>query len=206
MGRTKLFSDEDVINNVADVFAAHGYGGTSIAMLTEATGLGKQSLYNSFGDKQHLYLKAVDCTTARYGEVIALMETAPNGMAAIALFFDQLIDACSSKNAAEHSCIVSSGLLEGIADDAISANLCSKWDASQNMLVQAIKRGQADGSIQNTDAPADLADFLMTIVSGLRVSSRALSQTHQTHPTQQSRQTQRLRKTVKRTLSILSKN
>lgn len=191
MGRTKLFSDDEVINNVADVFATHGYGGTSISMLTDATGLGKQSLYNTFGDKQSLYLKAVDCATARYSEVSQLMDAAQSGMAAIQIFFGTLIKACTSNNPAEHSCIVSAGLLEAIDDDSINGTLCVKWNISHAMMVSAIKRGQADGSIHKNGSPSELADFLMTVVSGLRVSSRAV------------RQAARLRKTVNRALALL---
>jgi TetR/AcrR family transcriptional regulator, transcriptional repressor for nem operon len=191
MGRTKLFSDDEVINNVADVFATHGYGGTSIAMLTDATGLGKQSLYNSFGDKQSLYLKAVNCATARYGEVSTLMDAAPSGMAAIQIFFENLVKACMSNDPAEHSCIVSSGLLEAIDDSAINSILSAKWNASHAMIVAAIKRGQTDGSINKNGSPVELADFLMTVVCGMRVSSRAV------------KQASRLRKTVKRALALL---
>jgi TetR/AcrR family transcriptional regulator, transcriptional repressor for nem operon len=191
MGRTKLFTDEEVMDSVADVFAAHGYGGTSISMLTDATGLGKQSLYNSFGDKQSLYLKAIDCATARYARVTGAMNGAPNGFAAIQRFFDALVQACASADPAEHSCIVSAGLLEGINDGAINKTLCSKWAASHAMLLAAIKRGQADGSITAKDSAAELADYLMTLASGLRITRRAVHQLP------------RLRKTVQRGLAIL---
>jgi TetR/AcrR family transcriptional regulator, transcriptional repressor for nem operon len=191
MARTKLFSDDDVINNVADVFATHGYGGTSISMLIDATGLGKQSLYNSFGDKQSLYLKAINCTTARYGEISALMDAAPSGMAAIEIFFESLVKACMSNDPVEHSCIVSSGLLEAINDDVINNILCSKWRNSHAMIERTIKRGQADGSIHKNDSPAELADFLIAVVSGIRVSSRVVTQAS------------RLRKTVNHALALL---
>jgi TetR/AcrR family transcriptional regulator, transcriptional repressor for nem operon len=194
MGRTKLFTDQEVMDSVADVFATHGYGGTSISMLTDATGLGKQSLYNSFGDKQSLYLKAIDCSAARYARVTRAMDGAPNGFAAIQRFFDSLLQACASADPAEHSCIVSAGLLEGIDDDAINQTLCSKWAASHNMLLAAIKRGQADGSITAKDPPTELADYLMTLTSGLRVTRRAVHQLA------------RLRKTVQRGLAILSES
>jgi TetR/AcrR family transcriptional regulator, transcriptional repressor for nem operon len=191
MGRTKLFTDEEVMDSVADVFAAHGYGGTSISMLTDATGLGKQSLYNSFGDKQSLYLKAVDCATSRYARVNSAMAGAPNGFAAIQRFFYSILQACASADPAENSCIVSAGLLESIDDAAINQTLCSKWAASHAMLLAAIKRGQADGSITAKDSPAELADYLMTLVSGLRITRRAVHQLP------------RLRKTVQRGLAIL---
>ncbi|MBC7940790.1 MAG: helix-turn-helix transcriptional regulator, partial [Chitinophagaceae bacterium] len=76
MGRQRLFSDDEVIEGVADLFAARGFKGTSVQMLADACGLGKQSLYNSFGDKQTLYLKALDCASARFGAVVDEMARA----------------------------------------------------------------------------------------------------------------------------------
>ena len=45
---------ETVIAQLAEVFRAHGYEGTSLTLITQATGLGKGSLYNLFprGKKQ----------------------------------------------------------------------------------------------------------------------------------------------------------
>jgi len=39
---------ETVIAQLAEVFRAHGYEGTSLTLITQATGLGKGSLYNLF--------------------------------------------------------------------------------------------------------------------------------------------------------------
>lgn len=39
---------EHVIAQLAEVFRAHGYEGTSLTLITQATGLGKGSLYNLF--------------------------------------------------------------------------------------------------------------------------------------------------------------
>lgn len=49
-GRTKTKDDTraGVIAQLAEVFRAHGYEGTSLTLITEATGLGKGSLYNLF--------------------------------------------------------------------------------------------------------------------------------------------------------------
>jgi TetR/AcrR family transcriptional regulator, transcriptional repressor for nem operon len=191
MGRTKLFTDEEAISSIADVFTAHGYGATSIAMLTDATGLGKQSLYNSLGDKQTLYLKSVDHVTARYGEIVNQMDAAPSGFAAIELFFERIVMVCASNDPIENACIICSGLLEGIDDVVINGTLCTKWGMTHAVLVTAIKRGQADGSIVAAESATELADFLMATMSGLRVVSRAI------------RQPARLRKTVTRALNML---
>jgi TetR/AcrR family transcriptional repressor of nem operon len=173
MAREKQFNDADVLESAADVFASHGYQGTSLAMLLEATGLGKQSLYNAFGDKRELYLKAVECAAARYAAVSGAMDRAADGRAAVAEFFAHVLGSCASADPGRQSCIVSAGLLEGVDDEAIALRLRGKWLDTHELLRAAIERGQKDGSIANPEASAALADLLVSVMGGLRVSARA---------------------------------
>ncbi len=173
MSRSKSFSPAVTLQQVADVFVERGYDGTSLAQIEAASGLGKQSLYNTFGDKKAMYLAAVECATARWAGVQALMQSAPNGRQALQRFFDALSQDCASGDAQRHSCIVSAGLLEGIDDEDIQQRLRSKWQGTHALLKSAVSRGQADGSVANTSRPQDLADHLMTAMSGLRVMARA---------------------------------
>lgn len=46
--KTKDAARSEVVAQLAEVFRAHGYEGTSLSLITEATGLGKGSLYNLF--------------------------------------------------------------------------------------------------------------------------------------------------------------
>jgi len=48
-----------VINAIKQVFWEKGYEGTSYADLMAASGLHKGSLYQAFGDKRALYLRAL---------------------------------------------------------------------------------------------------------------------------------------------------
>jgi TetR/AcrR family transcriptional regulator, transcriptional repressor for nem operon len=173
MSREKQFSEAEVLESVADLFASHGYQGTSLSRLLDATGLGKQSLYNSFGDKRALYLKSVECSAARYRAVEARMQTATTGRAALALFFDHVTGKCDSIDPADKSCIVAAGLLEGVEDPLIVQTLRAKWAGSHEMLRAAIERGQKDGSIRNRAPSAALADLLLAVTAGLRVNARA---------------------------------
>ncbi len=172
MSRSKSFSPTATLQQVADVFVERGYDGTSLTQLEEASGLGKQSLYNAFGDKKAMYLAAVECATSRWAGVQVLMQSAPDGRQALQRFFDALSQDCASGDAQRHSCIVSAGLLEGIDDDDIQQRLQSKWQGTHALLKSAVSRGQADGSVANSSRPQDLADHLMTAMSGLRVMAR----------------------------------
>lgn len=172
MPRERSFSEPEVVDRMADLFSAHGYGGTSMAMLQEATGLGKQSLYNAFGDKAALYRQAVDRAVERFAGVQPLMRAAPDGRSALRCFFDQLSQNCRSGDPAHSRCIVTQGLLEDLGDAAMHALLEHKWLATHEMLRDQVERGQRDGSIASPLPSAQLADQLMLAASGLRVMAR----------------------------------
>jgi TetR/AcrR family transcriptional regulator, transcriptional repressor for nem operon len=172
VSRSKSFSPAATLQLLADVFVERGYEAASLTQLEAASGLGKQSLYNTFGDKKAMYLSAVDCATARWASVQALMHSASDGRQALQRFFDHLTQDCASGDAQRQSCIVSAGLLEGIDDADIHQRLLSKWQATQTLLKAAVVRGQSDGSVVNTARAPDLADHLMTAMSGLRVMAR----------------------------------
>lgn len=64
MARPKEFDRDTALLRAIGIFSQHGYEGTSTAALVEAMGIGRQSLYATFGDKWTLYLEAVARYTA----------------------------------------------------------------------------------------------------------------------------------------------
>lgn len=56
MSRTTDFDKEEIISKAMHVFWTKGYEGTSLKDLTQATGLLKGSLYNTFKSKENLFL------------------------------------------------------------------------------------------------------------------------------------------------------
>jgi TetR/AcrR family transcriptional regulator, transcriptional repressor for nem operon len=173
MVRPRDFETDVVLRQMADTFAAHGYEGTSMAVLCQATGLGKQSLYNSFGDKEALYCKAIDASAERFGERLIAIQHAATGRQAVEIFFAILLGLCASHHPSENNCIVSAGLLEGIDRQQVNDKLIDQWKSSRLFLKQTVIRGQRDGSIRTDIAAEQLADLLMSLMSGLRVSARA---------------------------------
>src|SRR5215470_16292544 len=60
MARPRKFDESRVMQSVRDRFWLTGYAGTSLDDLTEATGLGRGSLYFAFGNKHALFLRTLD--------------------------------------------------------------------------------------------------------------------------------------------------
>ena len=63
-GRRKEFSPDEVLSDAMRLFWSEGYAGTNFDRLIQETGVGRQSLYDTFGDKDELYHLALE----RYGE------------------------------------------------------------------------------------------------------------------------------------------
>src|SRR6266436_309487 len=59
MARPKEFEREMALQGAIGVFSQHGYKGTSTDVLTQAMGINRQSMYDTFGDKWRLYLEAL---------------------------------------------------------------------------------------------------------------------------------------------------
>ena len=69
MARPRAFDEDQVLDAAIDVFREHGFEGTSAEMLVRALRIGRQSLYDTFGDKWRLYLSSVRRYTAAEAHV-----------------------------------------------------------------------------------------------------------------------------------------
>ena len=59
MARSKEFDEERALAAAVDAFWRQGYENTSLEALMREMGIARQSLYDTFGDKRALYLKAM---------------------------------------------------------------------------------------------------------------------------------------------------
>jgi len=60
MARAKEFDREKVLERAMHVFWARGYEATSLPELLDAMQIGRQSMYDTFGDKRALFIAALD--------------------------------------------------------------------------------------------------------------------------------------------------
>ena len=58
--RPRSFDEAVALGRAKDLFWALGYEATSMQNLVDHMGIGRQSLYNTYGDKHHLYLRALE--------------------------------------------------------------------------------------------------------------------------------------------------
>jgi AcrR family transcriptional regulator len=100
MSRPKEFDETSVLDRAMELFWDQGYQATSLADLELHLGIGRQSIYDTYGNKLGLYHKALD----RYSRVPVthlLGRLEAGGAQAIRSFFERLIayQSCPSPQA-----------------------------------------------------------------------------------------------------------
>src|ERR1700730_8237775 len=84
MARPREFDRDLALRRAMSVFWEHGYEATSTADLLRAMGIGRQSMYDAFGDKHRLYLEALQLYETEAGAALFERVTrAPSPFAAI---------------------------------------------------------------------------------------------------------------------------
>lgn len=172
MNRKIEFEPELCLDKAVEVFTRNGYSGTSLSMLTEALDIGRQSLYNAFGDKKTLLTAAIGRAAETFSGGLALNNPRLNGKQAIEGFFAAVLAECS--NPLHPGCLISNLLLEkGLSDEEIREQVQARWLGTRLAIKKACQRGLKDGSVTSSISADIMADALMVLMSGLRVSARA---------------------------------
>lgn len=172
MARAKEFDQQAALQAAIVTFAEHGFEGTSTDQLLHAMNIGRQSMYDTFGDKRQLYLTAL----RRYGAdslqaMLALLEAASTPLAGIEAV---LLDfARNSRRLGSASCLGVSSVCEfGSADPEVAA---INGDAAK-LLERAFERQVAAAIAAKEIAPEltprEVARYLSSTLCGLKVAAQ----------------------------------
>jgi TetR/AcrR family transcriptional regulator, transcriptional repressor for nem operon len=137
MARPKSFDEEAVLDQAVQLFWERGYEGTSLADLETHLGLGRQSLYNSFGDKHALFLKALDRYRRDMGSAaMAHLDGPDAGLEAIRGFFRWSVASLTSPDA-RHGCLVTNTISDRGSQDPDAMLRCTQ---SRDALERGFRR------------------------------------------------------------------
>lgn len=173
MARTKEFDPDVALDRAMELFWQNGYEATSMADLTERLGIGRASLYATFGDKRRLYLKAVQRYLEREPSPVELLSqpgpALPAVRALVELYVQESLDDEQRKG-----CLVVNSATELLPRDRPVARLVeSSWDGLEVALTSALTRARAQGELPTGRDPRALARFLLVFLQGVRVMGKS---------------------------------
>lgn len=172
MARPKEFDREEVLRKAIPVFTENGFAGTSTEDLVRAMGIGRQSLYDTFGDKRRLYVEALRAyNTDSIGNILKRLRSEPDALAAIERLLMGFADEKPTKRLM--GCFGVNAICElGVEDADVRAASETSAAVLERSLADLVDEGKAKGSIKKAINSRAAARFLATTLSGMKVQAK----------------------------------
>ena len=174
MPRAKEFDEAEVLDQALELFRARGFKHTSFSDLVDELGVSRQSLYDTYGDKQALYHAALKRYLASGIDNIRrkLDDDAPVRPLLSGLFSGMIDGQCANGSP---GCLMVNSMVELSPHDAdIRALAQEHAHAIEGLFASRLSAAQRKGDLAKSKDPVALARFLYHTMLGLAVASRAL--------------------------------
>ena len=172
-GRPRTFDRERALEAAMLVFWRHGYEATSLQDLTTAMQIAPPSLYAAFGDKEQLFLAAVERYRALPGGTgECVLQTTVNGREAIAQMLQATARELTNASHPAGCMLILAALSCSAAAARVQAALASYRRASETAIADRLVRARNDGELPADCDIAGLASFYMTVFEGMSIQAR----------------------------------
>jgi TetR/AcrR family transcriptional repressor of nem operon len=161
----KQFSTEEALRLATDFFRRNGYAGSSMDDLVRHTGVGRGSLYATFGNKEQLFLSTLDQYCRTMMARLQIDEAQPPRQA-MGKFLADLLDAIQSWGPG--GCLVTNTCAEYLtvptsAQERINAALAEQED----QLLRYFRRAARRGELPPGRSPQHLAALFVAVRQSL---------------------------------------
>ncbi len=174
MGRPRTFDDETALDAAIQCFWHRGYEATSVRELSASMGICGTSLYNAFGGKRALFVKALEhyldrSTRAR----IRRLETSLPPKEAVRAFIAEIIERSLADRDRRGCFLINSALEVAPHDGELGAAIAARLGEIEDFFHRAIAAAQAAGDVPPSRSARDLARLLLGVLLSVRVLARA---------------------------------
>ena len=169
----KQFDEAAVLDRIMTLFWQRGYDATSIDDLVAATGLKRGSLYNAYGGKDEMFLRAFDRYIDHVGTPVRERLKAPDARAAIRSWLAGHLERMADPDNPP-GCLATHACLEmAQRDDAIGRRVRDSMVAMESLLYDALRRAQAQGHLGPEQDLRALARFFHGTLRGMALLHKA---------------------------------
>ena len=170
MPKQVTFNREETLNLLIPLFIEKGYNGTSMQDIVDVTNLNRSSIYNTFGDKQSLFMTVLKCYAARqlnFKEEILSLNS--NVKFALKIFFERLFLHQNKKNMINGCLLTNCSLELGQSDKSVQSLLLNSKEIMIRSFAEILSIGIEKGHLDSSINPKEFALFLYNNLQGLRV-------------------------------------
>ena len=172
-GPPKNFDPKVALERARDVFWQRGYDGTAISELESALGVGRKSLYDTFGSKRELYLRSIEqYTDSVIQKICDGLEDERNGPMQN---LDRVLERLREHHGSEHSlgCLLGVAMAQINAGDEELAELLRGYLRRLELAFErTIRSAQDEGTVDAEARPKDVARQLVALTQGMALMGR----------------------------------
>jgi len=171
VGRPRAFDMDTALEKALEVFWRKGYDGTSLSDLTDAMGINKPSLYAAFGNKEQLFLKAIELYESRpCAFFLPALEKPTAFQVAEHMLYGAAMNMADSNT--PQGCVVVQGALScSEAAASVKEALINRRVEGEQKLKARFDQAIIDGDLPaNTDTDV-LARYLGTVMQGMAIQA-----------------------------------
>ncbi|PAD21936.1 TetR/AcrR family transcriptional regulator [Terribacillus saccharophilus] len=171
MARNKEFDENEVLRKAMELFWIQGYEKTSMQDLVKYMGIHRRSLYDTFGDKHTLFIKALE----HYNEIIRIRtENKVNRLESVKDAIRQLFEMVIVRDEQQIiGCLTVNTAVElSLHDDQAAEKVVESFSKTELLLNNLVLRGQKSGEISKHLDAKKTSEFLHNSLVGLRVMTK----------------------------------
>jgi AcrR family transcriptional regulator len=170
-GRPRAFDPDATLDRALRVFWEKGYEGASLSDLTKAMRINRPSLYSAYGNKEALFLKALDRYCEGPGAFLKEALTETTARAVVERLLRQSAQLLTDKRNPSGCLMVQGALACGDEGERVRKELTSRRGESEALLYDRFKRARFEGELPAESDPADLARYVITVLHGMSVQA-----------------------------------
>ncbi|WP_084654067.1 TetR/AcrR family transcriptional regulator [Paenibacillus zanthoxyli] len=174
MARPREFDEETVLDKAMELFWSKGFEKTSIQDLCEHTGVHRGSLYETFGDKNDLFLAALDRFRINSaGKLFAILEEPGNPKEQLAAFFERLTENSMDDAKERRGCLIANTAVElAPFDSKVAGRVEATLLDMENRFYSFLLRAQKEGQLKGKHNLRELSRFLVGMKQGLHIMAK----------------------------------
>ena len=177
MARTKEFDENEVLNKAVDLFWLKGYNGTSMQDLVDGLGISRSSLYDTYGDKHTLFIKALECyQCTSSAKIIQIIGNNLPAKETIKQILEYITDELLGDHSRKGCFMVNAEVEVAPHDEVVKAMICRNDQQVEDIFYQVIKKGQDNGEIDYTQDGRAIARSIANTVKGMQVTAKSTTE------------------------------
>jgi TetR/AcrR family transcriptional regulator, transcriptional repressor for nem operon len=170
MPKVKLFNKNIALNKAKNIFWQKGYNATSMQDLVDGMAISRQSLYDTFGNKEALYLTCLQ-TYKQDAQENACINLAYNNslQQTIQNYFNTVVaDIIADKT--QKGCFMLNTLVEVVPENKkAKAEVAKNLHNLETAMLQLFAQAKANNDYPTTLTPTELCNHFITMLHGLRL-------------------------------------